>query len=72
MPSSPTPTVESEWRMQDFRGGGGAPTPKVGMLTYYFCRKLHENERTWTWRTRVPGTPLDPPMDLPLAFIRGW
>ena len=27
---------------------GGAPTPKVGVLIYYFCRKLHENERIWT------------------------
>ena len=43
---------------------GGAPTPKVGVLIYYFCRKLHENERIWT-----PGggraslaPPLDPPM----------
>ena len=26
----------------------GAPTPKVGVLTYFFGRKLHENERIWT------------------------
>ena len=30
----------------------GVPTPKVGVLTYYFafffCRKLHENEKIWT------------------------
>ena len=29
----------------------GMPTPKVGVLTYYFaifCRKPHENERIWT------------------------
>ena len=26
-------------------GRGGAPTPKVGVLTYFFPRKLHENER---------------------------
>ena len=28
----------------------GAPTPKVGVLTYFlqiFCRKLHENEIIW-------------------------
>ena len=43
---------------------GGAPTPKVGVLTYFFGRKLHENERIWTpkggmypWRP-----PLDPPL----------
>ena len=27
---------------------GGAPTPKVGVPTYFFGRKLHENERIWT------------------------
>ena len=38
---------------------GGAPTPEVGVLTYFFGRKLHENERIWTPRgTRVPGVPL--------------
>ena len=37
---------------------GGAPTPKVGVLIYYFCRKLHENERIWTpGGARVPGAP---------------
>ena len=35
----------------------GAPTPKVGVLTYFFGRKLYENERIWT-----PKGPLDPPM----------
>ena len=34
--------------------GGGAATPKVSALIYYFYRKLHENEKKWT-----PG---DPPM----------
>ena len=33
-----------QWRIQDFPGGG-APTPKVGVRTYFFGRKLHENER---------------------------
>ena len=37
-----------QWRIQDFPRGGGAPTPKVGVLTYFFGRKLHENERIWT------------------------
>ena len=27
-----------------------APTPKVGVLTYLFCRKLLENERIWARR----------------------
>ena len=29
----------------------GVPTPKVGVLTYYFaflCKKLHEDERIWS------------------------
>ena len=39
-----------QWRIQDFPRGGGAPTPKLGVLIYYFCRKLHENERIWTPR----------------------
>ena len=38
---------------------GEAPTPKVGVLTYIFGRKLHENERIWTPRAAgVPGAPL--------------
>ena len=42
-------SVSNQWGIQDFLGGWGweAPTPKVGVLTY-FCRKLHENERIWT------------------------
>ena len=50
---------------------GGAPTPKVGVLIYYFCRKLHKNERIWTpgggarpWRP-----PLDPPMGLTVEYF---
>ena len=35
-----------------FTLAGGPPAPKVGVLTYYFGRKLQENERIWT--------PLDP------------
>ena len=26
----------------------GAPTSKVGVLTYFIGRKLHDNERIWT------------------------
>ena len=33
----------SQWRIQDFPGG--APTLKVGVQTYFFGRKPHENER---------------------------
>ena len=37
----------------------GAPTPKVGVPTYFFGRKLHENERIWTpGGACVPGAPL--------------
>ena len=51
-----------------FPGGGGAPTPKVGVLTYFFSRKLHENERIWTPRgsTRPWRPLLDPPLILRL------
>ena len=45
--------------MQDFPQG--VPTPKVGVLTYCFCRKLHENEIIWIPGVGgVLGTPLDP------------
>ena len=58
--------------MCNYSGGSrifprGAPALKVGVLIYYFCRKLHENERIWTRGSRrgarVPGAPLDPPMN---------
>ena len=54
-------TDHYQWRIPDFPRG--APTPKVGVLTYFFGRKLHENERIWTpggARPRRP--PLDPPL----------
>ena len=46
----------------------GAPTPKVDTLTYFFCRKLHENERILApgGEGRVPGAP--PPLDPPLLM----
>ena len=45
---------------------GGAPTPKVGVLTNFFGRKLHENERIWTPRGGASlAPPLDPPLDTP-------
>ena len=34
--------------------------PRWGALTYYFEKKLHENERNWTERDAL-GT-LDPPI----------
>ena len=51
-----------QWRIQDFPEGG-APTPKVGVLTYYFAyflSKLHQNERIRT-RGSVPDAPTTPP-----------
>ena len=44
---------------------GGAPTPKVGVLTYFVGRKLHENERIWTPGGRGHAS-LAPPLDPPL------
>ena len=37
---------------------GGGPTPKEGVLTYFFGRKLYENERIWIPGGRVTGAPL--------------
>ena len=42
-----TQTNGDQWQIQDFPRGG-APTPKVGVLTYFFGQKLYENERIWT------------------------
>ena len=50
-------------RIQNFPEGG-APTPKMGVLTIIlqiFWQKLHENERIWTGGVSL-ATPLDPPM----------
>ena len=51
-------------RIQDFPESG-APTPKVGVLTYYFAvvRKKCKNKRIFDPKVegRVPITPLDPP-----------
>ena len=55
-----------QWRIQDFPRGEGAPTSKVGVLTYFFGRKLHENERI---RSPRGGTSLAPPLDPPLVGI---
>ena len=46
-----------QWQIQDFPWG--MPTPEVGVLTYFFGQKLHENERIWTPRgAHIPGAPL--------------
>ena len=46
----------------------GAPTPRVGVLTYFFGRKLHENERIWT-PGGGGGASLGPPLDPPLPYL---
>ena len=60
-------SVTPEWTdlTDAFSSGGsrifpreGAGTPKVGVLIYYFCWKMHGNERIWA--SLAP--PLDPPM----------
>ena len=57
--SMTTSNQTTQWRIQDFPGGGGvsAPTHKSTIIFQSFCRKLHENERIWT-EGRVPGAPL--------------
>ena len=47
--------------------GGGVPTPKVGVLTFYFTNYFAENcmkmkEFGSQGGGGVPGAPLDPPM----------
>ena len=56
-----TQTNGDQWQIQDFPRGG-APTPKVGVLTYFFGQKLHENERIWTPGGSSLASPLDPPL----------
>ena len=43
--------------------GGGAPTPKVGVLTYFLAEFEFENERIWT-PGGVPGAPLRSATDM--------
>ena len=56
-----------------FSGGGGAPTPRVRMLTYYLAillPKLHENETIWTVRGEFLVSPsLDRPMYIQISLI---
>ena len=69
MPDTDTDTeTDKEWVAVADPGfsPGGAPTPKVGVLIYYCCRKLHENERIWT-----PGGGGARPWRPPL-WIRQW
>ena len=43
----------------------GCANSQIGIILPIFCRKLHENERTWTPRGRVPDAhPPDPPMQI--------
>ena len=56
-----------QWRIQDFPDGG-APTSKVGALTYYLATFLLKT--AWKWKNldreggaRVPGAP---------PWIRQW
>ena len=48
-----------QWRIQNIAGGGRV-TLKMGVESYYLAisRILHENERNWTERGRVLGSPL--------------
>ena len=45
-------------------------TPKsVIIFQFFFCRKLHENERIWTpGKWAIPGAPLDLPMELCMYY----
>ena len=57
-------------RIQDFPRG--APTPKVSVLTYFFGRKLHENERIWTpggGGVRIPGAPFRSTTGLHIIYL---
>ena len=64
--------IEIQWRIQDF-SRGGAPTSKVDRRTYFFGRKLHENERILAPRrgARPWAHPLDPPLKFILR-INSW
>ena len=56
--------VSNQWRVQDFLLG--APTPKVGELTYYFAIFFAENcmkTKEFGPRGSVPGAPLRPAND---------
>ena len=62
------------WGNSVFSGGsrifrGGTPTPKVGELTNFFDRKLHENERIGT--PGGGGASLAPPLDPPMSLSSG-
>ena len=44
---------------------GGCANSQFEIILQYFCQKLHENERIWTWEgARIPGGPLDLPMKM--------
>ena len=59
----------NQWRIQDFPHGG-APTPKVGVRTYFFWPKT-----AWKRKNFAPGggggaRPWRPPLDPPLITVR--
>ena len=49
-----------QWRIQDFPNGGRQPPRwrRQPIILRNFSRKLHENERVWTWGAHVPGAHL--------------
>ena len=61
------PSVRSQWRIQDFPGGMGTPTPKLGLFCKFFaksCMKMKE-----FGPTGGGGAPLRPanvPVAMPL------
>ena len=66
-----------------FSGGsriflGGASTSKADMLTYFFGRKLHKNERIWTpgggarpWRPLISATVISGHKNIVLIHRQG-
>ena len=54
-----------QWRIQDLpQERANSQSGCANLLICIFCWKLHENEIIWTpKKARVPGAPLDPPMD---------
>ena len=54
-------------------GFPGAPTPKVGVLTYYFtnfCQKLHEMKEFGPPGESLASPPLDPPLQMKIIEMK--
>ena len=60
VPRAPRSATALHFLQRTIPGREGA-----SMLTYFFGRKLHENERIWTPGARVPA----PHLDLPLTSM---